>query len=932
VTTRKENSEIEMSAIPSEARLESEVEPEETRQRPLPVRAQIYLMALTALAAAISIPAITQLEGSGPHHWRLFIVLVIATAGSHLFRSDPSSSTSFHPSWVFLIASVLLLPPELVAFMGVLMNIPEWLKYRYRWYIQTFNIANYSITCMIGWAVGAGILSLHGLIPNAEARWAVASLVVCVATVGTNHALLAEMLSLGRNKGLRETQLFSFESLSADFVLATLGVAVAAFWKLDPWLIPFAIVPVLLIHRALTVQKLQVEARVDAKTGLFNARHFATVFQEELNRSKRFQRPMSLIMADLDLLRDINNTYGHLAGDAVLRGIAKVFHQELRQYDVPARFGGEEFSILLPETPPEQAFEIAERIRRAVAAKFYEVETSSEPIRATISMGVASFPRDGSDANELVHAADVAVYRAKLQGRNRVLDATDEEKILAHPAEHTAPLVSLPAPPPATEPARPVALTVAQPVIPAPIRAGSAKSRPHTPPTPRFLSVPKRLALFVGLVGAGGTAAGVLGVVFGDSTDYVGLIVILALVGLGEALSLEVEETGSISVSAVGALMAAAIIGPRAALPLAITMSAVAWSARRASFHHNLFNVGSLSLATLAASGIFSLHFSGPVGTAVFVGSGLVAGAVYFIVNTSLLSLAVGLEGRENAFRVWKERFSWLTPHYVVYGFIAAVVYEAYQPIGAWAIIVFALPLFLMRRTQEAYLKHTQRSTQKLRQAAETIQTQNVSLEHANRLLKERSTAAMESLSATVDARDAYTAGHSRRVQQLALAIGRELNLSQAELELLGHAALFHDIGKLGIPDAILLKPSSLTNDEWVVMASHAEEGASIINRLGFLSDAVPAIRHHHERYDGRGYPDGLAGDDIPLGARIIHVADAFDSMLTTRVYRPARPAGEAVDELRNNAGKQFCPRCVAALEAVIADEFDTADEAVLAL
>ena len=240
-------------------------------------------------------------------------------------------------------------------------------------------------------------------------------------------------------------------------------------------------------------------------------------------------------------------------------------------------------------------------------------------------------------------------------------------------------------------------------------------------------------------------------------------------------------------------------------------------------------------------------------------------------------------------------------PHYAVYGFIAAVIYEAYKPIGAWAILVFALPLFLMRKTQEAYLKHTQRSAHKLRAAAETIQSQNVSLEQANKLLKERSTAAMESLSATVDARDAYTAGHSRRVQQLALAVGRELGLSQAELELLGHAALFHDIGKLGIPDAILLKPGALTDEEWVVMASHAEEGASIINRLGFLSDAVPAIRHHHERFDGGGYPDGLAGEDIPLGARIIHVADAFDSMLTTRVYRPATAragrAGRAAPE-----------------------------------
>jgi putative nucleotidyltransferase with HDIG domain len=287
------------------------------------------------------------------------------------------------------------------------------------------------------------------------------------------------------------------------------------------------------------------------------------------------------------------------------------------------------------------------------------------------------------------------------------------------------------------------------------------------------------------------------------------------------------------------------------------------------------------------------------------------------------VSAAVGLSGRVNPRRVWRERFAWLLPHYAVYGFIAAVIYEAYKPIGAWAIVVFALPLFLMRKTQEAYLKHTQRSAHKLREAAETIQSQNVSLEQANKLLKERSTAAMESLSATVDARDAYTAGHSRRVQQLALAIGRELELSHAELELLGYAALFHDIGKLGIPDAILLKPGNLNPAEWVVMASHAAEGASIINRLGFLSDAVPAIRHHHERFDGSGYPDRLAGEDIPLGARIIHVADAYDSMLTTRVYRPARPADAALTELRANAGTQFCPRCVGALDAIVTAELD---------
>jgi putative nucleotidyltransferase with HDIG domain len=302
----------------------------------------------------------------------------------------------------------------------------------------------------------------------------------------------------------------------------------------------------------------------------------------------------------------------------------------------------------------------------------------------------------------------------------------------------------------------------------------------------------------------------------------------------------------------------------------------------------------------------------------VMAAAGLLAGATYFAVNTGLLSRALAIEGHERVLHVWRERFAWLTPHYVVYGFIAGVIAIAYGSAGLFALGVFAVPLLLMRKTQEAYLRHTQKSTHKLREAAETIQTQNVSLEEANRLLKERSTAAMESLSATVDARDAYTAGHSRRVQRLSLAIGRELGLSDVDLDLLGHAALFHDIGKLAVPDAILLKPAPLTDEEWTLMRRHAEEGARIIERLGFLNDAVPAIRHHHERFDGSGYPNGKIGDDIPLGARIIHVADAIDSMLTTRIYRSARPLEHALQELRIGAGAQFCPRCVSALERIL--------------
>ena len=463
-----------------------------------------------------------------------------------------------------------------------------------------------------------------------------------------------------------------------------------------------------------------------------------------------------------------------------------------------------------------------------------------------------------------------------------------------------------------------------------------ARTRSHGP---RFLSLDRRLSLIVGLVSAVGVGAGVVGLAFTwTSKDLLGLLTIVGLVGVGQALALEADEGSAVlSVSAVGCLAAASLFGFRAALPLALASVAVEWSARRAPLHNVLFNVGALTLASLAAASVFKIAAFFPNGTAhelAASGLGLLAGAAYFVVNMGLVSLALALQGHERWWSVFRERFAWLLPHYLVYGFIGGVMALAYEAVQLLALAVFAVPLLLMRKTQEAYLKHTQRSAQKLRQAAETIQSQNVSLELANKLLKERSTAAMESLSATVDARDSYTAGHSRRVQQLALAIGRELGLSHAELDLLGHAALFHDIGKLAIPDSILLKPASLTPDEWSLMQRHAEEGARIIDRLGFLNDAVPAIRHHHERFDGTGYPDRLQGEDIPLGARIIHVADALDSMLTTRIYRAARPAAEALQELRRAAGTQFCPRCVTALERILPLESlqSDADKARLSL
>jgi diguanylate cyclase (GGDEF)-like protein len=193
----------------------------------------------------------------------------------------------------------------------------------------------------------------------------------------------------------------------------------------NPWLVALALAPLGVMYQALSIPMLKQQAEVDGKTGLANARHFDTLFRAELHRAGRFDRPLALIMADLDLLRDINNTYGHLAGDAVLEGIGRIIRQTMRDYDISGRFGGEEFVLVAPEADSQQAGVLAERLRQAVADARFPLGAGGQPVGVTMSLGVACFPRDATTAEELVYAADMAVYEAKARGRNSVVQAAD---------------------------------------------------------------------------------------------------------------------------------------------------------------------------------------------------------------------------------------------------------------------------------------------------------------------------------------------------------------------------------------------------------------------------------------------------------------------------------------------------------------------------
>jgi HD-GYP domain-containing protein (c-di-GMP phosphodiesterase class II) len=176
----------------------------------------------------------------------------------------------------------------------------------------------------------------------------------------------------------------------------------------------------------------------------------------------------------------------------------------------------------------------------------------------------------------------------------------------------------------------------------------------------------------------------------------------------------------------------------------------------------------------------------------------------------------------------------------------------------------------------------------------------------------------VRSLITAIEAKDPYTRGHAERVSRLAEMTARAYGLSEERCKAIRYAALMHDVGKLGVLSSVLQKPGKLTAEEYEHMKIHPVRGVEIVSEIDLLEEAIVGVRHHHERMDGKGYPDGLVGEQIPLFARIIMVSDAFDSMTSTRVYRQAKTTEEAFTELRRCEGTQFDPKALDALHKAI--------------
>jgi diguanylate cyclase (GGDEF)-like protein/putative nucleotidyltransferase with HDIG domain len=889
--------------------------------RDLPRGARLYIAALLSFAVA---GAAAFASPGADVDLVLLVAMIALCALGNLFEVFAPGHYSFQPNLVFFFWGAVLLPPWGIALLAAACFVPGWFAHRFRWYMVAFNTSNYLVSGLAAHgvvaAVAAGDLNAPALI-GATAVF-----------VGINHVLLTTVVTVANKRPLRSSLQDAFEALPLDVALAMTGACLAALWSTDHALALLAAGPMLLVYRSLWVPLLRHKSRTDPKTGLYNSEHLNKVLGDVLSAARRDGSDLSVVMIDLDHLRLVNNTQGHLAGDRLIRGIADVLRGLTAERDLAARFGGEEFCLLLPRTPLASAVEIAETARARVAAMRLRSDGNpAQELKVTISAGVAAYPEHGDTISGLLNAADAAVYDAKLGGRNRVRvalppgmrETLDSTAPLPVPEERVA---LVPAPP---EPQRP-----AESASPAPLRElprpeeppaaeiepgresegqrhGDAPSRPTTPGR-RFIPV------YAGLLSAIAVGIGAVsspGEIRAAPALFLALLVSVLVL---DQVRLDVFERANISPACVPSIGLAYLFGPLGPLA-AEAVIALARAARRDDVLKWSFDFGALTIAGEGAAFTFDAFSPGPETALLAVAA--VAGLVYYVINMSLLSVVMGLASGKHPLASWREGLAWLWPHYLGFGMLAGMLVICERRLGAYAFAIFGIPFAMLWLAQKQYLDRSRTSVAELRRSHDELEVANRRLRGLladNRELLGRMhrsyLSTITSLARTIEAKDPYTGGHTERVAGIAVMIASELGFDSSDLEAIKVGAVIHDIGKIGVPDSVLLKQGQLERGEREAIREHPVIASYILADLELPHIVKQMARSHHERFDGSGYPDGLAGDEIPLAARVLAVADAIDAMTSDRPYRRALPLAKALHEVEAQTGTQFCPTVVSAL------------------
>jgi putative nucleotidyltransferase with HDIG domain len=570
--------------------------------------------------------------------------------------------------------------------------------------------------------------------------------------------------------------------------------------------------------------------------------------------------------------------------------------------------------MLFPETTIEDGFEIVERIRKEIEYEGFTVPTSVTPIKVTMSFGIAGRSGDAQSSKELVHNADTAVYHSKLRGRNRTHIYTDQiyQGLFqpADPAEHPTDLH--PEPP------------GSQATLPSQETLTETGSRPIQPlvkkpePTPTVNPRPDwQINLFIlGIALAAGSLLLTLNPPTQD-LELVSLLVFMGIVFFAEWFSVDIYvRNTSVSTSAAPVMAGIILFGPQGAVLLSLAFAVAAYLKHRSPFSRFAFNFSNQLLGTLIC--IAFIQWTGFDFTSqehlVKLSLTLLLGMILYFSTTFMVSTAMHLSLGNPLREIWREHFSWLAAYYLVMGMIAYTLLFSFQQAGLIGTMIVVAPLGLLRLSQKQYLDRT-------RAMVNELKGKNVILERSSSEISTFNEGLLKTLAEVVDLRDPFVLGHSQQVTQYAVQIAKKMGLEKNRIEIIRQASLLHDIGKLGIPEQILLKPARLTSQEYSIVKEHVTLGAEILEASPSLHELIPIVRHHHEHYDGTGYPDRLQGESIPIEARIVAVADAIEAMASDRPYRRAMKLDQILEELRKCKGTQFDPQVVQAFEEIAADE-----------
>ena len=329
---------------------------------------------------------------------------------------------------------------------------------------------------------------------------------------------------------------------------------------------------------------------------------------------------------------------------------------------------------------------------------------------------------------------------------------------------------------------------------------------------------------------------------------------------------------------------------------LACTLGQAYWKpARQVKLVHLLFNGSQLTVSSAIAYGVYQLvannilHGPGPLAL-------LAAAITHFGCNTAAMSTIIGLTEEKPIPKVWNDNYLWSFPYYMVGAAAAGLVHFLNRHIGWQSSLLVLPPIYLMYRSYRLYLGKLE---------SEKQHAEKVSVLHLRTI---------EALALAIEAKDQTTGEHLQRVRVYAMELAKDLGLNEDETEALRAASVLHDIGKLAVPEHIISKPGKLTPEEFEKMKIHPIVGAEILEQVDFPYPVVPIVRAHHEKWDGSGYPAGLVGEAIPIGARILAAVDCLDALASDRQYRKALPLDEAMAKVASESGKSFDPKVVAIL------------------